>query len=235
MLSLWGSLWVEKGMLSVLNSVLCWYFQIWVMAVEERRQKRERNFWIKHREYGILCENVSLVRYKWCSIEKLVPSPLCGEKVNPWSPFPKDFCAPSQVINRILNRWIQSHFPLFGASTCISLLFLSSTFHMPWLRKRSIDTWTLRDYHLNYHINYYLDQIILCPTLHVLFRTLSYVRDRNPCMTKPTAMLWSNWPPTNKNKWKKNVLAMYLKLPGLQALLYLGSQTIKAEIFFIIS
>ena len=23
------------------------------------------------------------------------------------------------------------------------------------------------------------------------------------CMTKPTAMLWNGWPPTNKNKWKK--------------------------------
>ena len=21
-------------------------------------------------------------------------------------------------------------------------------------------------------------------------------------MTKPTAMLWNGWPPTNKNKWK---------------------------------
>ena len=28
---------------------------------------------------------------------------------------------------------------------------------------------------------------------------------------------------------------MYLEFPGLQALLYLGSQTIKAEIFFVIS
>ena len=27
--------------------------------------------------------------------------------------------------------------------------------------------------------------------------------DSCQCMTKPTAMLWSNWPPTNKNKWKK--------------------------------
>ena len=24
-----------------------------------------------------------------------------------------------------------------------------------------------------------------------------------PCMTKPTEMLWSDWPPTDRNKWKK--------------------------------
>ena len=29
--------------------------------------------------------------------------------------------------------------------------------------------------------------------------------DSCQCMTKPTAMLWNGWPPTNKNKWKKKM------------------------------
>ena len=32
-------------------------------------------------------------------------------------------------------------------------------------------------------------------------------------MTKPTAMLWSNLPPTNKNKWKKKKKRKY-EIPG---------------------
>ena len=27
--------------------------------------------------------------------------------------------------------------------------------------------------------------------------------DSCQCMTKPTAMLWNGWPPTNETKWKK--------------------------------
>ena len=30
--------------------------------------------------------------------------------------------------------------------------------------------------------------------------------DSCECMTKPTAMLWNVWPPTNKNKWKKKTI-----------------------------
>ena len=33
--------------------------------------------------------------------------------------------------------------------------------------------------------------------------TCNSMADSCQCMIKPTAMLWSNWPPTNKNKWKK--------------------------------
>ena len=33
--------------------------------------------------------------------------------------------------------------------------------------------------------------------------------DSCECMTKPTAMLWNVWPPTNKNKWKKKLLLEY--------------------------
>ena len=33
--------------------------------------------------------------------------------------------------------------------------------------------------------------------------TCNSMADSCQCMTKPTEMLWSNYPPTNKNKWKK--------------------------------
>ena len=33
--------------------------------------------------------------------------------------------------------------------------------------------------------------------------TCNSMADSCQCMTKPTAILWNGWPPTNKNKWKK--------------------------------
>ena len=36
--------------------------------------------------------------------------------------------------------------------------------------------------------------------------------DSCQCMTKPSEMLWSNWPPTNKNKWKEKKIVGFALL-----------------------
>ena len=44
--------------------------------------------------------------------------------------------------------------------------------------------------------------------------TCNSMADSCQCMTKPTAMLWSNKPPTNKNKWKKKKRNFRLSFRG---------------------